>query len=72
MTPTGERGFGDVASAQAAVKAKPEITTYAIIRNSPRPFAPPEFGWIAPAEAFIERAPRAIMAGISIVELVAG
>lgn len=72
MTPTGSRGFGDVASVKAAVKAKPEITTYAIIRNNSRPFMPPEFAWIAPAETFIERAPQAMMAGISLVELVTG
>lgn len=71
MTPTGERGFGDIASAKAAAKAK-DATTYAIIRNSSRPFMPPEFAWISPAEVFIERAPQAMMAGITLVELVTG
>lgn len=71
MTPSGERGFGDVASAKAAATAR-GVTTYAIIQNAPRPFMPPEFAWIAPIDLFIERMPRAMVAGISVVEMVTG
>lgn len=70
MTPCGARGFGDIVSAKAAVKSRPEITTYVIIRNAPRPFAPPEYAWVAPVEVFMERATKAMAAGITLVEMV--
>ena len=68
MTPCGERGFGDVASAKAA--AQKRVNSYVIIMNVRRPFMPAEFAWVAPIEFYVGRAMQAATAGISVVEMV--
>lgn len=69
MTPTGERGFRSAEVAEEMAR-KRGIKSFAVIRNSSRPFMPPEFAWLSPVEFYMSRAVPATLAGIMIVKTV--
>lgn len=66
MTPQGQRGFISALSAEQSARAAEHVKDFVVITN----LATKEFAWIAPVQAYTERAIKAVLAGISLVKLV--
>lgn len=66
--PTGARGFasGVLAKNDAVAAGK---TSFAVIMQQ-QAFKNPEYAWVSPVDVFVTRMPRAVEAGIALIEMV--